>query len=85
VAVVSRLGRRIGCLEARWPPPTAAFQSVFDTTRLSPAEQVELDDLLRPLAPLPGERWNLAPLTMAQLDRAHQLVAKGHERGEDSA
>ena len=81
------LDRRVGALEARPSPPaparTAAPTSTFETARLSFAEQVELDDLLRPLAPLPGEVWELDPLTVAQLERAHALVAKGHGWGEE--
>ena len=77
-----RLGRRVGTLEARPPRPVPAPRSAFDPARLTFAEQVELDGLLRPLAPLPGEPWDLEPLSTAQLERAHALVAKGHGPGE---
>jgi len=59
-------------------PALRTGRSTFDPTRLSFAEQIELDDLLRPLAPLPGERWSLDPLTDAQLDRSSELTNKAH-------
>ena len=79
---MSRLGQRVGSLEARPPPPARAPAAAFDPGRLTFAEQVELGDLLRPLALLPGEHWDLDPLSTAPLERAHALVAKGHGRGE---
>ena len=83
---MSRLGQRVGSLEARPPPPAPApAAAAFDPARLTFAEQVELDDLLGPLAPLPGERWDLDPLSTAQLERAHALVIKGHGLGEGPA
>lgn len=72
------LSRPLDRLATVRPRAVLAPVTSFDPRRLSFAEQIELDDLLRPLAPLPGERWNLEPLTIAQLERAHTLVAKGH-------
>ena len=72
------LDRRLNRLQLvyrrREPPPGPGTS--FDPQRLSFAEQIELDDLLRPLAPLPGERWDLDSLTDEQLERAAELTRK---------
>ncbi len=56
----------------------SASGTAFDPTRLSFAEQVELDGLLRHVAPLPGERWGAAleSLSNEELDRAVVLTRK---------
>ena len=79
----TRLDRLAAAHRRRGSAPPSP--SAFDAARLTFAEQVELDDLLRPLAPLPGEPWDLEPLSAAQLERAHQLVSKGHGRGGGAA
>ena len=77
------LTRRLDRLATVRPRAVTVPATSFDARRLSFAEQIELDDLLRPLAPLPGERWDLEPLTLTQLERAHTLVAKGHGCGDE--
>ena len=74
------LARRLDRLSVvyRAPRPARGPASEFDATRLSFAEQAELDDLLRPPEPLPGERVDLQGLTDEQLDRAHELLRKAH-------
>lgn len=69
---------RLVRLEQRRPRRPAPAASSFDPTRLTMREQWELDRLLAPLAPLPGERWELGPLTDAQLDRSAALMDKAH-------
>jgi len=59
-------------------PEPPAGPTTFDPTRLTMREQDELDTLLAPIAPLPGERWNLEPLTAEQLDRSLDLMNKAH-------
>ncbi len=74
---MSQLDSRINKLRVvyrRREPPSVP--SAFDPMRLSFAEQIELDDLLRPLAPLPGERWDLDSLSVEQLERAAELTNK---------
>ncbi|MBA3518939.1 MAG: hypothetical protein H0T75_15165 [Rhizobiales bacterium] len=60
-----------------------ASGTAFDSMRLSFAEQIELDDLLRPLAPLPGEGWGAAleSLSTEELERAVELTRKASGEG----
>lgn len=59
-------------------PAPRTESSTFDPTRLTMREQYELDSLLAPLAPLPGEHWDFGPLTDAQLERSAELTRKAH-------
>ena len=71
--------RRLIVLEAhrrRRPPPPAP--STFDAARLRPRERHELDRLLAPHAPRPGESWNLDGLSVEELEQVCALVRKGH-------
>jgi len=81
------LDRRLNRLQLvyrrREPPPVRATS--FDAKRLSFAEQIELDDLLRPLAPLHGERWDLDSLSVEQLERATELTRKAEGEGPPAA
>lgn len=70
-------------LVSRRPPPRGP--SSFDPTRLSFAEQIELDDLLAPLAPVPGQEWDLEPLTTEQLARSAELMRKAEGRPPEPA
>jgi hypothetical protein len=77
-------GRRLDRLALVWrrpEAPPAAGATAFDPARLTFREQFELDQLLAPLAPLPGEACDLDPLTLAQLERLAELSAKGYGTG----
>lgn len=65
-----------GHLSRRPVPPPAP--TTFDSHRLTPREMAELDELLGPIAPLPGERWDLKGLTLEQVERATDLMNKAH-------
>ena len=79
---MSQLDSRINKLRVvyrrREPPPERATS--FDSMRLTFAEQIELSDLLRHVAPLPGERWDFDALSVEQLARAAELTNKGEGR-----
>ena len=71
--------RRLIVLEAhrrRRPPPAAP--STFRAERLTLAERHELDRLLAPHAPRPGEPWGLDGLGVEALEQVYALVRKGH-------
>ncbi len=78
---MSQLDARINKLRVvyRRREPPAASGAAFDPMRLTFGEQIELDDLLRHVAPLPGEGWGAAleSLSVEELERAVELTRKG--------
>lgn len=69
--------QRLDRLEAKLivQPPAAA--DAFDLSRLSTAEQQELDRLAGKTHRLPTGRWDFSALDDAELDQLRDLVAKG--------
>lgn len=75
---VSRLDTRINKLRIVYrakptPDPTA---SDFNVGRLSLSEQIELDDLVGHLTPVPSQQWDFASLSLEQLERVAELTNK---------
>ena len=75
--MMTTMGKRLDRLTLvyRRPEPPSG-PSAFDATRLSLAERVELDDVLRHVAPLPGKGWDFDSLSVEQLERAVELTNK---------
>jgi hypothetical protein len=72
------LDQRVDRLTVVYRRETPSAPSPFDATRLSSAEQIELEGVLRNVEPLPGKGWGAAleSLSNEALDRAVDLTRK---------
>ncbi len=69
--------QRLDRLEAKLIVQSRAAADAFDLSRLSEAEQQELDRLAGKTRRLPTGRWDFSALDDAELDQLRDLVAKG--------